>query len=479
MPLSEKKMTAAARKLAKRFALRPDEWEEITLKTAGEKNGLKGRAATVAMLRKFLKRHKNGTLDQASVHALFSRLYPKHPLSPGEIHLTATGTGLYFSLPPEKTFLASAAYRKRSTGERRLALEFLANARRMRFEYMQHFPMFTNFDARHADPKLVQSVAHATGTSPHEAVELLNASVLLLETDDLEKYLIHDICGHAWQADLTGLKTLYDDLVTLCHPLSPDQKISLRGNVVTFADLLFVRSNGRMALDEGLAEAFATAIAKAKISGILAPVCAEFCADIVEYFFISDHRHLYDLLPSSSLFKMSPTKLDFAWKDIATLIGAMRKADAVYDQDKDARTAFLSRLRTLLKIKRPELVRPYPTDKAFFAAANSVLDEYLAIQRSLFAKHLNLSFENLTSGPNAAPSATAVFFVNLLQIQFVLNDIIQKHLEKSSSLMRLRNVLLLFIVKYFEFSPLDRFWQLDEVLAEYTVPLLRILDREI
>jgi hypothetical protein len=46
-------------------------------------------------------------------------------------------------------------------------------------------------------------------------------------------------------------------------------------------------------------------------------------------------------------------------------------------------------------------------------------------------------------------------------------------------LARYRQVLVIFILKYFERDPLANFWRLDDVLARYVIPLLLSASTEI
>ena len=118
----------------------------------------------------------------------------------------------------------------------------------------------------------------------------LDRSMMLETGGDIDKYLIHDSWGHIWQGYLSDLTEHYDRLATMQFPINADYHVALPDdNIVCLADCLYLHQDGSVSYDESLARDYIHAVINERMSALLTPICAELCADIIEYSFHADH----------------------------------------------------------------------------------------------------------------------------------------------------------------------------------------------
>ena len=220
----------------------------------------------------------NAHLAPQACANLFKQLFPDSLLLDDEIDLILTRTGMYWVVA-DSTDLARP---ERSPAETQAAQEWLKQLRRFRYELFTHFPMFSVFDARDADPAFISQLTAALGWSRQAVLDQLSRSLMIESKPVLEKYLVHDSWGHIWQGYLTQLTTLYDQLATLQFPLNADHHVTTPdGNVICLADCLYLNRSGTVDFNTELADSYIDALIGQRMVALLTPVCAELTADIV------------------------------------------------------------------------------------------------------------------------------------------------------------------------------------------------------
>ena len=436
---------------------------------------LSSRRQLFDQVRELVIAEEGGPRSRNEIKALFDRYFPENPLRASEVEVIVTRTCLYWSIPK----LEDLEKRDTST-EQEAAEAWLKHTGRFAFQYFSHFPTFSSFDARDADPTLVADLAEKLGWDESDIISGLNSTTTIERTAEIEKYLIHDTWGHMWQGDLTDLGRLYDTMESLKSPVDANEHLTLPdGNVVSPLDLMYLNARGNIRFDESLAERYVDQWIRLRIRALLAPIVAELTADCVEYKFKLDNAAREDLLPSSSLFADNPAKLDFAWVDIGYFVRSLKRTNSIYVKNKDLRENLVERVSHLLKLKYPRQFKRIDNADAFRGEVESVVDRFLEIVLLRQEMHLNqdLSFPE-TEGGDSNPNAFSLLFTNFLRVQFTLNRIIKGEMEtKRPELANLFNILILFVVRYFENAPLRYFWNLDETLGKYGLPLLMAAER--
>lgn len=468
-----------------------------------EENAWAGRR--IALKRKVMKalrRHagivRKSDMRPEKIAALFRALFPGSPLRAGEVDVVITDTALYFCIPTWEEMKSSAPFKARRAAERAAVKDFLSMVWRFRFDYFTHFPAFSHFDSRNADRKLLAFLDREAGAPPASIRECLNHAVSLLDRKQVEPYLIHDTWGHVWQDDLTGMRLLYDQMASLQFPLAPERThvlggngarvgkggkgagdgksglSSLSGNVVSYADLIEVAPGGKVRLDQDTARLFIEEDLKVKVASLFAPVLAELTADILEHKFLTDHPDKGHLLTSSSPFGDRPAKFDFTWNDLSYYLSVLKNPNEVYETDPVQRGAFLTRLEWLLARKTPHAVSTPPGRKRLAKP----LRDFLVLYRTIIEDHFQPDLSVRRSGEGTSISAFFQIYANALHIGYAMNRLIVGHIEAPGSRwLPYREILVLFVLKFFERDPRRNFWRIDEAVAAWAMPLLGLLSR--
>ncbi len=448
---------------------------EAQARTAAAK--LARRRQLVSLLRTELRPAPARPPDSAAAHRFFSALFPDHPLQPGEVEVLATESCIYFCILSNDAFAKTAGFLARDEAARKITLDYLERLRKFNFYNFSHFPAFTSFEAREMDPAHLDRLASAMDLDRAGLIVLLNTAVFVEERDNLEKYLVHDSWGHYWQADLTGLGTLYDRMASLQLPLAPSDTARVGEKLCTFLDLVYLRRDGTLLFDETLARQFAAAWMHERFQPLLAPIIAELAADMIEYRARAACRVAGLDLPSSSLFSQHPAKIDFAWADLSFFVKSLKRVNTLYAKDEELKAGFVERARLLFRLKYRRNFAAVASVETLDTELKIVLERLLAIFSEVQETHLGIKLE-IAVDPEGRPRINAFFqvFLNLLQIGMTLNGIIHEQLEKERPHLAAHfQTLIIFVVKYFERDPLQSFWTLDETLAKHAVPLLEAL----
>ena len=455
--------------LCRRIGLDDADRASIEEEAAGAARKLSRRHTLVALLRAHLRPDPGQVPTSADAHRFFGFLFPDGPLAPGEVEVVATQSCVYFCILSQERFVQTETFLARDEAARQRTADYLKRLRQFNFYNFAHFPAFTSFEAREMDPADLDRLGAAMDLERAELVALLNTVVFIEERDNLEKYLVHDSWGHYWQADLTGLGTLYGRMASLHLPLSPSDSVRLDDDkLLSFLDLVYLRRDGSLLFDEALARRYAAAWTQERFQALLAPVVAELAADLIEYFARAQCRAAGLELPSSSVFAHRPAKLDFAWADLSFFTKALKRVNTLYEKDATQRAGFMERVRLLFQLKYRRNYPGVASPEALDTEMGKVFARLLAIFHEVQEADLGMSLETFNTFSQG--------FLNLLRVATTLNGIVVGQLEGARPhLAPYFQTLVMFVVKYFERDPSQNFWTLDETLAVHAVPLLEAL----
>ena len=410
--------------------------------------------------------------SRSEIKAVFDQWFPDNPLRETEVEMVITRTCLYWCIPAKEDVEP-----RDSEAETEAVEAWRKLTGRFAFQYFSHFPTFSSFDARDANPALVVSLAAELRWTESDVIDGLNSTTTIERTREIEKYLIHDTWGHMWQGDLTRLRQLYDTMESLKSPVDANEHLTLPdGNVLSMLDLMYLNMRGEIRYDETLATRYMDQWIRLRIQALLAPIVAELTADCVEYKFKIDNPAERKLLPSSSVFEENPAKLDFAWVDLGYFVRSLRRTIATYTKSEALKESLIDRTCLLLKNKYPRQYQKVACHDDLRTQVEvtvaKFLDDFLVRQDV----HLNQEILDGVTENSPMPAVNSFFllFTNFLRIQFTLNHLVQDVMEdKQPELAQQFNVLLLAIVIHFEKDPLHGFWNLDEMIGEYGLSVLR------
>ena len=398
----------------------------------------------------------NPKLD-ADILRLFQSLYPGAPFESGEVKLVKTASALYFCLPTEPRENASAS--KTAQRPKTYYEKFLREI--WEVVPFAHFPVFGTFDAEELDLTLRQGIAADTELSLELITSTLTRMIGVLPLPELDKYLIHDTWGHQWQESLLDFEEPYTALTLFKRPLSLTETASVLGEQTSLADTFIKTEEGTIALDSEKLQQFIDAELYERAIIAFTPILAEMLADVVEYKFLELHPEQEHLLPSSSLLKTFPSKLDLTLVYLRT---CFVHASEVFQNWVDS----ASTQQQLHKEICEKLTIPDDATK------HKELSDVLCTAVELCKAQL-LSFYQpewtweKTGDGDLKLNAFSFAALNFLRIHTALIQA-YKDLSQIEAPCGFKDILVLAMGTFFERNPQQNIWRLDSFLTEAFLP---------
>ena len=412
----------------------------------------------------------NPQLD-ADVLQLFQSLYPDAPFETGEVKLVKTSSALYFCLPTEprvevhepsiSTDEQSAAY----NASQRSKASYEKFLRKIwEVEPFAHFPVFGTFDAEDLDLTLRQKIAADTELSLELATSTLTRMIGVLPLAELDKYLIHDTWGHQWQESLLDFEEPYTELTLFKRPLSLTETASVLGVQTSFADTFVKTEAGTIALDPVKLQQFIDAELYERAIIAFTPILAEMLADVVEYKFLELHPEQEHLLPSSSLLKAFPSKLDLTLVDLRTFF--VRASEVFQNWVGSESTQQQLHKEICEKLDIPNDPTKHKELTEVLSAAVELCKEQL---HSFYQPEW--AWETVKMGEDDGLKLNAFSFaaLNFLRIHTALIQA-YKDLSEIETPYGFKDILVLAMGTFFERNPQENIWQLDSFLTEAFLP---------
>ncbi len=407
----------------------------------------------------------NPKLD-ADILQLFRALYPDAPFQVGEVKLVKTSSVLYFCLPTEPGANAPLP----STDEVSEKSEDLQcpQARYEAFlrkiwevELFANFPVFGTFDAEDLDLTFRQEISADTDLSLELVTSTLTRMVGVLPLAELDKYLIHDTWGHQWQESLLDFEEPYTELSLFKRPLSLTETASVLGEQTSFADTFVKTETGTIVLDPTKLQEFIDAELYERAIIAFTPILAELLADAVEYKFLELYPDEAHLLPSSSLLKAFPSKLDLTLADLRTFF--VHAAEVFQNWVASASTQ--QRLHK-------EICNKF--DIADDVTSHKEISEVLSRAVELCKAQLHSFYEvewawERTEDGELKLNAFSFAALNFLRIHTALVQT-YKDLSEIETPYGFKDILVLAMGTFFERDPQQNIWQLDSFLKDAFLP---------
>ncbi len=401
---------------------------------------------------------------------LFQCLYPGAPFEVGEVRLIKTCSALYFCLPSEIKEVPANTHSeqiptttdkstKKQSGKKFSYAQFLRKI--WQVEPFAHFPVFGTFNAENLDLKFREQIAKDAALSVEMVTTTLTRMVGVLPLEELDKYLIHDTWGHQWQESLLDFENLYTELSLFNRPLSLTESASVLGEQTPFAEAFVKTKTGKIQLDaEKLTEFIDAELYERSITAFT-PILAEMLADVVEYKFLQLHPEQADLLPSSSLLKAFPSKLDLT---IADLRNCFERASEVFQTWVDSDEA-------KHRIHAEVCEKHGIPDKEM---NHQELDDVLEKAVQLCKERLDLFYKpewfwEKTKDDCLKLNAFSFAALNFLRIHTAFLQTYET-LSKIETKYGFKDILVLAMGTFFEVEPQRNIWNLDQFLTEGFLP---------
>ncbi|MEL6895832.1 MAG: hypothetical protein AAFP90_07010, partial [Planctomycetota bacterium] len=387
---------------------------------------------------------------------LFTTLFGDVGIPANEIRIIATATMLFFVIPPQSSVRDSRA------------AEFYE--RKGKFAHWQfgNFPGFTHLRPVQIDDGLVSDLAAATGQRSTDVRQEICRCIGIVSRADFEKYIVHDVWGHSWQASLMAYDLRYQKLASYADPLTLDSIVtSGEGGERCFQDAFEIRS-GTVSFHEAGFEAFVDALVMQRLPIALTPVIAEILADVAEFKLAVRHdipvvgpssgstregERQDVFLPSGSPLEEEPAKLDFLVQDLKFYFRQATKS---------------LRLLVRLPARQERLVQALcqrgANEESARQALDAMCDCWQALQSFRYSDRVQWHEEEHLLRVNVIARLSLNFLGLHREVVLAYRALGERD--------HLHDLMLLGIAVYFEMDPAHNLWTIDEFVAMRLRPWL-------
>lgn len=391
----------------------------------------------------------------SAVLDLFQQVFGPVPIPVAAIQGLYTSAQIFFCIDYEGDRLCDPHWQALSRDKQQQVAQFLQQISQFSFEKFDRFPIFGAAEPQRIHLPWCDRLAQQLGRSSGRILEVLLRSVSIIPTRKAEAFLVHDIWGHYWQLRLTSFESDYVQLATCDEPLRAGETAYTDEGPITCRELFWVE-DGTVRLDEERSRLFFHSEVQQRLGLVFTHLLGEMVADVAEFKFIWDHPDLGDRLPSSSVFKTLPAKLDLGLADIDFL--------------------FLRVLHPLLTLQL-SVTTPSPLEEELLAdwgndgGALSLelhisLKQAIARLYQIFFEEYNRTYLPTLTG-NVGIFTQAVS--NLLYLQNALNQLYTDAIAQDATLP-FQDVLMIFVAVYCSSNSYAEFWEVDDAIAGYFLP---------
>ncbi len=388
---------------------------------------------------------------------LFNNLFGPLPIPAAALTWVYTDTQIYFCLDYQGDQLKDPdLWDHLSPSDQSLISHFLKQLQSSDFERFHRFPIFGPCQINQIDPDWCQGLSQQTGISPDRIHNALTCSVSIIPTEKAEAFLVHDIWGHYWQWILTQFESDYSILATCDQSLRAAETAYTPQGPLSCREI-FSRSGEQVQIDPERARLFFRGEVEQRLGFLCTHLLGEMVADMAEFKFIADHPHSVADLPSSSLFKTQPTKLDLSLMDLDYLFlrilhpllefnlsitkDCLLEQDLLFDWAQPGENSSPT-LRIQLKQAITQLAQ------ICFSEYERAYLPQIQTETSLFTR----------------------LVTNLLYLQNGVNQLCTLQGSEHEINLPFRDLLQVFIGCYCSSDSYAEFWEIDDVLAAYFLP---------
>ncbi len=331
---------------------------------------------------------------------------------------------------------------------------WLRQLNRFHFQRFGRFPSFGQVAPERLESDWLARLAARTGDAPTEIAEAIARSVVIVPTAKAEAFVVHDIWGHFWQLPLTQLASDYAILQTCHEPLRPGETAYTPDGPLSLREVLRWEA-GTVTLAADAARQFFHGEVQQRLGLMFSHLLGEMLADANEFKWLWQNRDRASEMPSSSLFKSAPTKLDLSLLDAEFLF--LRVLAPLLEVE-------LSALRES-SLERELLQAWGDTSLATQASLKQAIAQLYQIFFATYAEHYQPSLVN-------GRGLFGQFAANLLYFQNALN---QLYTQPPASPVPFQDLLVLFVGCYCAGDTYADFWDVDDAIARYFLPAWQLL----
>lgn len=461
---SEEASQALRARLLESFGIPRETLQRLEAEVEWGTGGARRKQAVARALREEFGLEEGAPALDERVHALFDELFPGVPLATEEVKLILTGTLVFFCIPFAGTRLTTQRFADLPPGVRRPIEEFLGKLGSFQLDRFANFPAF-GFLGDDLDRDLVARVAARADLDPSEVAYELRRMITVLPLAEVDKYAVHDVWGHSWQASMLRFGDAYEEMARYGERFRLDTAAASADGgrrLLRLADC-FRSSGGRVRLDEDAFGRFVYALLAERLPVALSAVLAELMADVAEYKLLSSRWACEETFESSSFFRLLPSKLDLTLRDVRFYYRQATKTFRTWATSRRRQGALAA-----------ELVARGAAPREAEAAVGRAVE----VWRDLAAEPLadRLAWRRVDAGLRT--NAYARVLLNFLGIHRALlraYEDVAEAAPRSLPLLGYHDLLVLGASVFFEADRVRNLWRIDEFLSLRFVGLCRRL----
>jgi hypothetical protein len=463
--LSPENRTALHERLVDTFGLDAAEFEELEDEVKWATGDARRKQAVARALRTEFGLEVNAPDLDARVVALFQSLFPGVDLHREEVRLILTGTLVFFCVPFRGEELTTERFASLTDEQRAPIEEFLRDVGNFKQERFAHFPAFGFLRRDRLAPDLMARLADHAELAPLEVAHELCRMVTILPLAEVDKYVVHDVWGHSWQASMLRFSQTYEELSRYAQPFDLDVRTSgPDGRSIRLGEC-FRRSGASLRLDEAQFSRFVQGVMAERLPVALSAVLAEAMADVAEFKLLAQDWTDEEAFQSSSYFKTYPSKLDLTLQDV--------------------RFYFLQATKVFrwwaLRRKRREatcdgLVERGASRESAEAAVARAVEVWGALERGALRPEIWWEREGDELRTNVFTRA-ALNFLGIHRAVLETHRRLAVERPANLPLKSYLDLLVLGVSVFFEADRSRNMWRVDEFLSLHLVDLCRRLDR--
>ncbi len=394
-------------------------------------------------------------VDDEAIARLFGGLYGCQ-VPTGRVGLVATASQLIFTVREAGATPGAGAGAGATPGDA-AAEAVLARGKRFETRYFGHFPAFGFIEPGDIDAGLVERLSGRLGVEDASVRRRLACCASVLAERDIEKYVVHDVWGHACQA----LLLRFDDVYLQLGRFEDGLAAVLPGGEASGVRGIGPGGIGPRGVDEAAFAGHVEAVLSRRLHLSFVALVAELLADVCEYKVLQDRPRLAAVMGSSSRLKGLPAKLDLSLADLRLYFGlAVRSVAGVAEEA--GRGALRERL-VGAGVER--------------GAADGAAAAVARVVRRVVDGAFGEPADGAVGDPDDTPAFTRLG-LNILALHAAVN----RHYPPLASLPLQRfgvdggrDLLLFGIASFYLADPARNLWRLDEFITFRLVPFLHRL----
>lgn len=395
--------------------------------------------------------------------ALFKHLFG---ITLPAVDIVYTPLQIYFCLPSNATDLAAQV----PAAEQPCLQELYESMADFSFDQFRRFPTFGPCQPKHISTAWVTPISQHLGQTTDSIIKALSTSVSVLPAAKAEAFLIHDIWGHYWQLMMTQFQADYAILAHCDDPLRAGETAYTDQGPVVCREL-FHPTGDQVTLDEPKAHNFFHGEVRQRLGLVFTHLIAEMMADVAEFKFVWRNPDASNELPSSSVFKTAPVKLDLSLIDLDFLFIRVINPLMEINISAIATSPLEQEILSIWQeqgIRSPSLELKTHLKQQLSRLHEIFLDDY---------RQHYLSSLKSTSGIFGQAATNLVYLQNTINHLCVdaCQDVTAELAKNSSCPPLYHDLLMIFIGCFYSGDSYSNFWQMDAMLAEHFLPCWHLL----